>query len=520
MLKKFTLLLFLLVLFVGMLTGCGAGEETDVPAAKQEVIAGLGRDPASQYNYGAHPPLTRVLETLIFRDLQLGLTKGLAVDWQVSEDKLIWTLELREGVKFHDGTPFDAGAVVHNLNRLVKSNPGTFGPVESIEEDGNYRVMVKHTEPFAPFLFSLAWPGAAIISPEAIDEEGKVKTPVGTGPFVRESWTPDEEMVLVANKDYWGGAPRLNKVTLKIIPDATTRMMALEAGEIDMIIDTGGVLPEQVETLKKNKEVEVLTVAGAVPHYLTINTKSAPFNDVRVRQALMYAIDPESIIKYTLEGFGEVMKSIIPFSEKEWMHSDSLYSFNNPGKAAELLQEAGWKREGDSGVLLKDGKELKVKFLLSSSLTGRWPYRPIAEVIQSQVQKPGIKVEIETVEAGLWSETLKKGDAHLSIRPWAGLSPQLRLKDWLHSGGSNVTAMGIFYSNPAMDELIEKILITTDEKEAVVLALQVQEVAARELPLIPIYDEVLINAVRKNIKGYVLHPWFTVNWEDIYVENN
>lgn len=517
--KSWLVLLLCIVLAAGLLIGCGGEEDAGgVPEVKQEVTAGLGRDPAAQYNYGAHPPLTRVLETLIFRDLQLGNTEGLAVHWDVSDDNLTWTITLREGVSFHDGTPFNADAVVHNLERLVNGNPGTFGPVESMEADGDYKVNVKHSEPFAPFLFSLAWPGAAMISPDAIDEEGNVTEPVGTGPFIRESWTPDEEMVLVANEDYWGGAPRLKKVILKIIPDATTRMMALEAGEIDLIIDTGGVLPEQVETLQNNEKVEVLTVAGAVPHYMTINTGSAPFDDVRVRQALMYAIDPESIIRYTLEGFGEVMTSIIPFSEKTWMHADSLYSFNDPDKAANLLKEAGWERDGEGGNLFKDGREFRVKFLLSSSLTGRWPYQPIAEVIQAQLQELGIKVEIEIVEAGLWSETLKKGDAHLSIRPWAGLSPQLRLKDWLHTEGSNITNMGIFYSNPLMDELIEQILKTTDESEAIQMAAQVQELAARDLPLIPIYDEVLINAVRSNIKGYILHPWFTVNWEDIYVE--
>lgn len=519
MVKKGVLVVLLLVVLV-LSMGCTPGEEAAddpvVEGPRQVIVAGLGRDPGEQYGYGAHPSLTRVLEPLLFQDVELGLKPGLAVSWEASSDGLTWTIELADNVVFHDGTPFNAEAVVHNLLRVAKTWPGRLGSVAGIEAVDELIVEVRHSEPFAPFLYALAWPGSAMISPEAIAEDGKIMEPIGTGPFKRESWDPGEKMVLVRNDDYWGEPAKLEQITLVFIPDPTTRMMALEKGEIQMIIDTGGVLPEHVPTLLLHPEVEVKTIPGAVPHYLSLNTKKAPLDDERVRRAVMHAMDPESIIRYALEGYGKPMTSVIPHSEQDWLHPQSLYAFNDPAAAKGLLQEAGWQ-EGSKGVLQKDGEDLSLKIVLSSALAGRWPYGTIAEIMQAQLADVGFAVQIEVVEAGLWRDTLMKGDAHMSMRPWAGISPQSRLQEWLYSTGENTLNMGMFYDNMVVDELIDSLLKTTDAAQAKGLSLKIQEIAANDVPVIPIYDEVLINAVRSNIKGYVLHPWFLINWEDIYV---
>ncbi|HAJ95455.1 MAG TPA: hypothetical protein DCP02_04385 [Actinobacteria bacterium] len=492
-------------------------EQEEVVEVSQEVIAGLGRDPGTAYGYGAHPPLTRVLETLIFRDVELSYIPGLATSWEISDDGLTWTIYLRENVKFHDGSIFDAESVKHNLERVSERWPDRFGSIKLIDIVDEYTIMVEHNEPFAPFIYCLAWPGAAMISPDAIDEEGKVTGPIGTGPFKRVEWVPDDKLVLERNEDYWGGMPKLEKVTLKCIPDANTRMIALEAGEIDMIIDTGGVLPEHVVMLETRPEIEVLAIDGAVPHYMSLNTNKAPFDDIKVRKAIMYAIDPESIIQYALESHGKLMTSITPHSEAEWLHTDTLFEFNNIEKAKGLLEEAGWVDTDDDGVLDKNGQEFKITFILATGLIGRWPYMTIAEIVQEQLREIGIIVEIKVVETGLWRESLKAGEADLSIRPWAGISPQTRLHAWLHSEGEQNLAMGILLSNPHIDELIDQAMMTTDDSIAQELLLEVQEIAAEEVSVIPIYDEVLINAVQEYIEGYELHPWFFVNWEDIYV---
>ncbi len=522
MVKKISLLAALLLFLSAILAGCAGqtdvGPLSDQPKeAAQEVIAGLGRDPGVQYGYGAHPPLTRVLETLIGRDVQLSYKPELAKSWDVSDDGLEWTINLQEGVKFHDGSDFNADAAKHNLLRVYGDSPDLFGEIESIDIVDEYTLKVSHSQPFAPFLYSLAWPGAAMISPDAIAEDGSVIEPIGTGPYKRTDWVPGEEMVLEKNENYWGGEPVLEKIVLKNIPDATTRMLALEAGEIDMVIDTGGVLPEHVAILENKPGIDLLSIDGAVPHYMTLNTAKPPFDDVRVRRAIIHAIDTESIIQYALEGYGRVMTSITPHSESKWLHPDSLYDFDNQAQALQLLQDAGWSDENEDGYLEKDGEKFKITFLLNTGLIGRWPYMTIAEIIQQQLGQIGIIVEIKVVEGGLWNTSLREGEADLSIRPWAGISPQTRLQSWLHSEGDQNLAMGINLNNQTIDSLIEQALAATDEAEAMELLYEVQEIAAEEASIIPIYDEVLINAVRDSIKGYQLHPWFHVNWEEIYI---
>jgi peptide/nickel transport system substrate-binding protein len=496
--------------------------EEQIPAeetADQEIIAGLGRDPGIQYGYGAHPPLTKVLETLVVRDAQLQFKPELAETWDVSDDGLTWTFNLRKGVKFHDGSDFNAEDVEHNLLRVSASSPDLFGIMEEINIIDDYTIEVRHKEPFASFLYSVAWPGAAIISPDAIDAEGKVTEPVGTGPYKRTEWVTGEKMVLEKNEDYWGAEPILDKITLMNIPDATTRMLALEAGEIDMIIDTGGIIPEHAAMIEADPDIEVLTIDGAVPHYMPISTVREPFSDVRVRKAIMYAIDTESIVQYALEGYGKVMTSIIPDSESEWLHPDELYGFDQPEKAIELLGEAGWTDTDQDGILDKNGERFVATFLLSTSLIGRWPYLTIAEIIQDQLGDIGIIVEIKVVEGGLWNEILVEKGADFTLRPYAGISPQSRLYSWLHSEGDQNIATGIYFDDPDMDSAIELLLRTTDEDAARELFYEIQEMAAEEVSVIPVYDEVLINAVRSNVKGYRPHPWFYVNWEEIYIES-
>ncbi len=543
MYRKFAAAATIVLFLTMLLAGCaGAGDEAiglpaeteqDLAPAQeeaqaavqeeeeviQEVIAGLGRDPGVQYGYGAHPPLTRVLETLVSRDTALNYKPALAKSWEVTDDGLTWTLMLQEGVTFHNGSAFDAQAVEHNLIRVSESSPGQFGEIDSIQVIDPYTIEINHSEPFAPFLYALAWPGAAMIAPEAIDDAGNVTEPIGTGPYVRTEWVTGETMVLEKNEHYWGTAPVLEKIVLKNIPDATTRMLALDAEEIDLIIDTGGILPEHVAMIENKPHINLLTMDGAVPHYMTLNTTKEPLNDGRVRQAIMYAIDPESIIDYALEGYGKVMTSITPHSEADWLHPDNLYAFNNQEEALQLLEQAGWSDTNQDGDLDKDGQRFIITFLLSTALVGRWPYMTIAEIIQQQLGQLGIIVEIKIVEGGLWSTSLREGEADLSIRPWAGISPQTRLQAWLHSEGEQNLAMGIGLNNQEIDRLIDQALATTDESAAKQLLYEVQEIAAQEVSIIPIYDEVLINAVNHKVEGYQLHPWFHVNWEDISVSH-
>ena len=477
------------------------------------VIAGLGRDAGGVYG-GAHhlSNLASVFENLVAYGYGSEIVPRLATSWEVSDDGLTWTFHLREGVEFHDGTPFNAEAARFALEMHNEKRPGHLGPLSSITAIDEYTLQITHTEPFAPLLYELAWPVFSMASPMAFDEEGGIVSAIGTGPFEEEEWIPDEELVLIRNENYWGGMPKPEKIILKDIPDPSTRVMALEAGDIDMIIDSGGVLPQDVSVLEANSEVEVLTGPYPICYYLPLNCQIPPFNDPEVRRAVQYAIDQETIVEDLLEGYGKVARSILTSDVTDWFYPASEVVYD-PDRARQLLEEAGWTDFDDDGVLEKNGEEFRVIFLVST-----WSGQEmIAEVIQGQLREVGIIAEIQVVDSGVYYEIIKEEEGHhILLLGYPFLGPHNVLYRSFHSTG-DWNLRGMFYSNQQMDELLERGFRTTDHEERVKIYADVQKIVAEDVPIIPMYEGVLINAVRDDIKGYKLHPNFVVNWEDIYV---
>lgn len=514
MVKKATLLVIGILLLSAMLAGCPApqAEEADVEVP-QEVIAGLGRDAGGVYG-GAHhhPPLTRLFEMLVTTGFEAEIVPQLATSWEVSDDGLTWTFYLREGVKFHDGTPFNAEAAAFALEMQNKRRPGHLGPIASIEAAGEYSLQITHIEPFAPLLYQLRWPFFSMASPASFDQEGGIVDPIGTGPFREKEWVPGEKLVLVRNEDYWGGVPKLEKITLKHIPDDTTRVMALEAGEIDMIIDVGGVPPEMVPALENNPEIEVLTKPIVTVRYIILNNLKHPFDDVNVRRAIQYGIDRESIIRFALEGFGVPTGSLIAPSAADWHNPDIIVKYDFE-IARQLLNEAGWADTDGDGVLDKNGEKFKVLLIISP----RWPEPTMAELIQGQLHELGIIVEIQVLEPGARRDAARRGEHDMTLHALSFIGPHNALYRSFHSEGDLNLGRGTFYSNPRVDELAELGKRTMDVEERRQYYFEIQKIVADEVPVVPLFEEVMINAVRYNIEGYKPNPWFIVNWEDIYV---
>lgn len=530
MLNKKTIGLVICVLLLcTMLAGCGGqqanqqadeqltdkGEETvtsvEVP---QEIVAGLWRDVGGMAG-GAHhhPSFTRVFETLVTIGFELEIIPQLATSWEVSDDGLTWTFYLREGVKFHDGTPFNAEAAKFALEMHNKRRPGHLGPIASIEAVDEHILRITLTEPFAPLLYELSRPLFSMASPAAFNEKGLIVKAIGTGPFKEEEWVPGEKLVLVRNEEYWGDKPKLERVTLKNIPDGATRVMALEAGEIDMIIGPGGVPPEHVKALEDNPAIKILTQPVARVHYLVLNNQKPPFDDVRVRQAIQYAIDQKSIVDHALGGFGVPLGSCIAPVVAEWFNPEIPLKYDVE-KAKQLLNEAGWVDTDGDGVRDKNDEDLKVLLLIGRC----WPAPTLAEVIMDQLQEIGISVEIRVLERGALKKAIRAGehDMTISIHGLTLVDPHILYRSF-HSKGDLNLRMGAFFKNPCVDELTELGMRTMDAEKRRQYYFEVQKIVADEVPVVPIFAEVLINAVRDNIRGYKPHPLFFVNWEDIYV---
>jgi len=479
------------------------------------LIAGLGRDPGTQYGYGAHPSLSGVYEQLVWIAYDLEPQPMLASSWDVSADGKVWTFYLREDVTFHDGTSFNAEAAQQNFERLNNEKPGQLGPLESIEVVDEYTLKFTHSEPFAPFLGQLSWPFMSMISPDAVDNEGKVLEPVGTGPYTVDEYNPDDKLVLLRNEDWWGGMPKLEGMTLRCIPDANSRALSLETGEIDLIIDTGGVLPEYADTMNANPDIEVRTSLIATSHFLVLNCGESPFNDANTRLAVQYAIDQETIVDTILEGYGLPGKGPITPAFAKWVNPDIEMKYD-PDTAEQLLSDAGWIDTDDDGVRDKDGQPFEVTFLLNSGLIGRWPYETIAEVIQSELDDVGIDVEIQVLSGGAWSGDLGAGNYGMTLHPYTPVGPHFMLYDWFNSNGDMNILRNMSYSNSTVDELTELGKVTIDQDERYEIYYEVQDIIANEAPMFPIYYEEMINAQQNHVIGFEPHPWFWINWEGIY----
>ncbi|MDO9573385.1 MAG: ABC transporter substrate-binding protein, partial [Candidatus Contubernalis sp.] len=440
--------------------------------------------------------------TLVVVDHDVNLVPGLAKSWEVSDDELKWTFYLQEGVKFHDGTPLNAGAVKWSLERVMEE--GTLlkdVPIKSIEAPDDSTLVIVTEEIYAPLDAILAKGEAAPISKNSLDEKGDFKETIGTGPFKLSSWMPGQEVELVKNEYYWGKVPSLDKVVYKGIPEATTRIMMLENNELDV----AQILPaDMVDQLESNPNINVYTQPILRTRLIILNSVKEPFNDVRVRKAVNYAINRESIVEHVLAGVDVTAKGPFP-STAPWA-DDNLegYPFDLE-KAKTLLAEAGWEDTDNSGIIKKDGEPFTIDFLTYST---RAELPPMAEVIQDQLKKVGIQANIQVLEWGACSALLEEGKFDMLLmgrNQGFAADPSYYLMSDFHS--TNTGSAGAYgYSNQRVDELIELGQNITNTQERYNYFNEVQEIIVDETPIVFLSHYVNVTAVRSNVQGYQEHP--------------
>ncbi|MCS7240683.1 MAG: ABC transporter substrate-binding protein, partial [Candidatus Bipolaricaulota bacterium] len=336
------------------------------------------------------------------------IVPGLAQSWEVSEDGLVYTFYLRKGVNFHDGTPLTAEAVKFNVDRQIDPNHPyhstgvfayaefTFGMVDSVTVLDDFVVQFKLKHPFAPFLRNMAMASAAIISPEAIKryQADIAINPVGTGPFKFKEWTPGVRIVLERNDNYWGERALLDELVFRPIVNPQSRLAALEAGEVDFIVNPP---PEDVARLRENPNLQVVTELGQHTWWIALNCQRPPFNNVLVRQAVHHAIDKNAIVEGILRNTGIVATNPLPPNVWSYTEEVKVYEYN-PTLAKQLLAQAGYPNG------------FTVDFWVPESGSGMQQPIEMATAIQAYLAQVGITARIQTWEWGTYLDKVFQPD--------------------------------------------------------------------------------------------------------------
>ncbi len=505
-----------LALTLGGLSGATAQTPPGVLIVGQ-IAEPKALDPAAVTAVNDFRILMNVYDGLVrYKDGTLEVEPALAESWEISEDGTVYTFTLREGVSFHDGSPFNAEAVKFNFDRMLNEDHPFhdtgpfplsffFSAVEATEVVDDMTVKFTLDAPYAPFLSNLAYPTGLIVSPAAVEQHGADfgRNPSGTGPFTFAEWRSNEAVVIEANGDYWDGAPALQAVVFRPITDANTRTAEMLAGGIDLMVEVPPVaLSEfQGDTYMLHEQ------AGPHVWFLILNAKEGPFADVRVRQAANYAVNKEALVNEVLEGTAEVAAGPTP-PAFAWAYNPDLEPYPyDPDKAKELIAEAG-----------ADGAELT--FYVTEGGSGMLDPIAMGTAIQADLEAVGFDVKIETYEWNTFLGNVNpglEGKADMAEMAWMTNDPDtlpflaLRTGAWPDEGGFNSG----YYSNPEVDTLLEAARAATDQDERAALYKEMQTIVQEDAPWVFVANWKQNAVTSDRVENFTLQPSFFLLLDDV-----
>lgn len=453
-----------------------------------------------------------IIEPLITLNANMEIEPRLATDWEfVSPERLRFTL--RQGVTFHDGTPFNADAVKFTWDRAINADPpgrwaSLAGPIAGVEVIDEYTVDIIAERPYGPLLLTTTMVYTGVVSPAAVEEYGEDygRNPVGTGPFQFVEWRTNDRVVIEANEDYWRGRPSLDRVIFRVVPEEGARMLALQSGEAQMVLKPA---PADLPALEANSDFDVHAATGLRVFYLGFNLDRAPMDDVRVRQAIAHAVNVPLLVEAVLEDAATVPTSVIApgvlgYSD---MGLDELYPYD-PDAAIALLEEAGYTMNGD-GIMARDGEPLVLDMLPAA---GRYlKDREIAEVLQEFLRQVGIVVELDIFEWATTFTTLREAslDYHMFSFGWLTTTADADYtmysnyrSDQLPPNSWNSWR----YANEEVDTLLTDARASVDTAEREAFYARVQEILAGDLPALPLYNTIEVMVTAAEVEGFVAHP--------------
>ncbi|GGD79450.1 glutathione ABC transporter substrate-binding protein [Paenibacillus nasutitermitis] len=444
-------------------------------------------------------------EGLMGFDENMQLIPVLAESYEISKDGLVYTFKLKENVKFHDGTDFNAEAVKANIARIQDEASNlrlrkSFAKVTNVEATDSKTVVIKLSEPYNAFLNKVAMAG--MISPKAIDESGAdiAKKPVGTGPFKFKEWVQGDRIVVEKNADYWqAGLPKVDSITFRPVPENGSRIAMLKTGEADFIYP---MPTEQVSEVEGQEGISIEKTDSTIVRYVTLNTMKKPYDDVKVRQAINYAINNEAFIKVVKTGLGVKLDSTMS-SKTQYYSQQTGYDYDVE-KAKQLLAEAGYPDGFEAEIWGENDSE---------TLKGM-------QFIAQQLALVGIKLEVKSMEGGTLSDQINSAATpeEAKIQMWyVSWSPSSGDADGATRGlfssamfppaGSNTA----YYKNDKVDQWIEDANKSTDPDEAKDIYANIQKTVWEDAPWAFMGVDQIISGKRSYLEGVKVYPDGSIN---------
>jgi peptide/nickel transport system substrate-binding protein len=519
-------LMLLTLSFLLLFVGCSSQQPTETSLAAKRIIYGLSLEPTGidpQINSSSELgiPLRQVYDTLLYRDpTTKDFVAGLALSWTVSEDSLAYTFSLRQGVKFHDGTDFNAGAVAANLDRITNPENGSqkavflLGSYTAYEILDDYTIRLNLSEPYSPLLDSLSQVYLGIASPAALNEYSLTRYQfhqVGTGPFTFVEYVPGNRIVLKRNTNYWGGPSfykaasdqSIDEIEFRFFIDVATRAIAVTSGGAQIM---GELSPLDAKNLVNNSSVQLVQVpVPGQPLQFLINTKRFPTEKREVRQALLFGTNRNAIVDAVYQRFSPIAWG--PLSASTLYYSRAMNGLYNQdtSQARTLLTSAGYTDNNSDGILDIGGVDLEITIIVPP-----WGLVPeVAQLLQDQWRTIGVRVDLQPVPTfSALIDKVNSGEYNLVAFYSFGVDPAFLNSFFTTEGSNNWTG----FSSPELDTLLHDAVRQNDTAVRSDLYAQAQRLIMDEALILPIRDYVNLNAAQTAVEGLGFDPygWFPI----------
>ncbi|MGM1046440.1 peptide/nickel transport system substrate-binding protein [Paenibacillus uliginis N3/975] len=495
-------------------------DKTAEGGAKDLVVAWLSdppsMDPHMSTDQQTSVMTTHIYDTLLKHDKDLKIQPNLAESWKAVDD-VTWEFKLRQGVKFSDGSVFNAEVVKANIDRMLdpkvaSPRAGLVDMVKEVKVIDENTVQFVTAYPFSPLLAHLAHPGVGMVSAEGIKQDYEkvnagekagahlAQNPAGTGTFKLDNWNPGQEVKLVRNDDHWGEKAKVDSVTFKVVSEDGTRIAELETGYAH-IIDP--VSPSSISRVEGLDGASLNRQASLSLSYIGFNMQKKPFDDVRVRQALSMAINKDDIISGIYEGTG--IPAVGPLAPNVNGYDASVKPIeNNMEKAKELMKEAGLEKGFSTTIWTNDNAE-RIK---------------IAEYVQSKLKELNVEVKIEVMEWGAYLAQTAEGKHDMFVLGWSTVTADADYGLYLVFHSANVGEPGnrTFTKDAELDRLLDEGRKENDPAKRQALYKQAQEKLVELAPMLYIHHQEYLDGVSDKVKGYWRHPNGIMQFHGVSIE--